>query len=395
LKLANSFPLVGAVNAITLGHRVYMTPDGTERVCRPWFAVWYEQGQQRARSLKTTNKQAAIKQAMQIDAQLSAGIGVAPRSITIEELVRAFVGAKEGERRAPKTISKYAQVLTEFVSCLPADVCANATRLTADHFWAYSRLLTKRKNSENTWHDKLTIVKTFGRWAAQNRKLASHPFATCKVPEPPSTQQPCFAPEQVAALIQSATGQLRSIVIILVYTGIRFGELRDLEWTHVDLRVPAVTIEKGGSGNTTKGRRSRIIPLHPEAAETLRTIPRRGPRVFYQELSATYPLGDNPLDERRLLRSFKRLCARAGLANAEHYNLHTCRHTFASMLAPHVSERYGLQLMGHQESAVLRRYVTLFDSELTRAVGKINIPRLTLDGNAGNVVDSTDGRPAA
>jgi integrase len=83
------------------------------------------------------------------------------------------------------------------------------------------------------------------------------------------------------------------------------------------------------------------------------------------------------------------------LANAEHYNLHTCRHTFASMLAPHVSERYGLQLMGHQESAVLRRYVTLFDSELTRAVGKINIPRLTLDGNAGNVVDSTDGRPAA
>jgi integrase len=391
VKLANAFQLVGAVHGITIGHRVVRQPNGRDQVCKPWFAKWYENGKERSRSLKTTNKQAAIRLGMDLDKQLSSGLGLARRAISMEELTTSFLDSKRGERRAFKTLEKYSYVLAEFTQQLAEDASANAARLTADHFWAYSNFLIKKEDAEGTWYDKLVIVKMLGRWGEQHGKLARNPFKTCKVPEPAPTKQPCFTPEQVASLIAAAEGQMKAIVTVLMYTGIRFGELRDLEWANINLSVPAITIEKGGSGATTKGRRSRVIPLHPEVVAVLKDLPRRGDRVFYQEASEAYPHGNNPLDERRLLRSFKRLCKRAGLADPDQFNLHTCRHAFASMLAPNVSERYGLELMGHKESDVLRRYVTLYDQDLSRAINSIKVPAPP-PSNPNTNSDGTNGR---
>ena len=376
MRFTQTFQLAGAVNPISIGRRIVRGRGGEDKVIDTWWAKWFENGRQRSRSLKTRNKQAAIRYAMDLDRQLSNGMDLARRAMSMEELVAAFLDSKRGERRAPATITKYTFVLAEFSSRLSEDVLANASRLTADLFWNYSNFLIAQKGSESTWYDKLMIIKMLGRWAEQHGKLARNPFKACRVPEPPPTKQPCFSPEEIARLLAAAEGQLKAIVTVLIYTGVRFGELRDLEWDHLNLDAPAMTVEKGGSGKTTKGRRSRTIPLHPEVVAVFRSLPRRGARVFYQEASPTYPHGDNPLDERRLLRAFKRLCARAGLENADRYNLHTCRHAFASMLAPNVSERYGLELLGHKESEMLRRYVTIFNQDLSRAIQTIKLPSI-------------------
>ncbi len=375
MKLASAFELVGAIHGIMVGHRVVRRADGTESVCKPWFAKWYENGKERSRSLKTTNKQAAIRVAMDLDKQLSAGMGLPRRSISMEELTTAYLDTKRGQRRAPKTLQKYTSSLSQFSERLPLDVQANAARLTADHFWEFSNFLTKTKgDAEGTWYDKLMILKQLGRWGHANSKLAKHPFKDCKIPEPVPTKQPCFTPEQAAAIIAAAEGQMRAIVTVLLYTGIRFGELRDLEWASLDFKAKSIAIDKGGSGHTTKGRRGRAIPMHPVVEAALSSLPRRGERVFYQDASDDYPAGNNPLDERRLLRSFKRLCKRAGLPNPDQYKLHTCRHAFISILAPSISETYGLALLGQRESQVLRRYITVYDRDLSRVVNTIQLP---------------------
>ena len=44
-----------------------------------------------------------------------------------------------------------------------------------------------------------------------------------------------------------------------------------------------------------------------------------------------HPDGGGPVDERRLLRSLKRLCRRCKFTKPDQYKLHTFRHAFASM----------------------------------------------------------------
>ncbi len=166
------------------------------------------------------------------------------------------------------------------------------------------------------------------------------------------------------------------MVVFLAYTGCRFGEMRDLLWTDFDFAAGAngfVTIRRGGSGNTTKGRKVRRIPLHPALAATIGSMPRRGERVFIA--SDIGGRGEGPVVDTVFLRKVKRLCVECGFAGANRYKVHSFRHFFASMLARNnVSYKYALEFMGHTSSDILDLYYTMFDRDAERAIALIQVP---------------------
>jgi integrase len=126
-------------------------------------------------------------------------------------------------------------------------------------FRAESYLAFKKKLADDdglqpkTVADRLMIVRRLFTWAATKCDpplLSKYPLANVALPKvPEKQQQPCFTPEQVCMILDNATAAERPIYATFAFTGMRFGELRDLQWSDIDLRDGRRTIyvRRGGS----------------------------------------------------------------------------------------------------------------------------------------------------
>lgn len=91
--------------------------------------------------------------------------------------------------------------------------------------------------------------------------------------------------------------------------------IRDLRWQDVLLDRGAhgcFHIGRGGSNGTTKGKRARFVPIHPELRKILDTLPRQFEHVFTRPASEKYPDGGRPINERVLLASISPAWSQAG-----------------------------------------------------------------------------------
>ena len=127
-------------------------------------------------------------------------------------------------------------------------------------------------------------------------------------------------------------------------------------------------IERG-----TKGKRPRLLPIHPKLRAVLDALRKRHATVFTRPASRYCPQGDRPLNPRQLLGAIKRLCKKCGFQDWQRYKIHTWRHAFASMCArSQVSYRYALGWMGHKRSDILDMYITMYDTASEGAIQTIN-----------------------
>jgi integrase len=199
------------------------------------------------------------------------------------------------------------------------------------------------------------------------------------VPEVPPTPQPCVTPDQVEKLIEAARPHEKPLFTALAYSGLRIGELVALRWQDVIFdkgQYGHLHIRLGGSNGTTKGKASRLIPIHPKLREILDALPKVHERVFLRQPTSRYPDGQHPINDRHLLAIVKKLCKKCGFPGWEKFKLHTFRHAFASMCARnHVSYKYALNWMGHKSSDILDMYVTMHDDAADMAMQTISYSR--------------------
>jgi integrase len=375
MKLAARQIVEGTHPRLYMGHRVYVdAKTGRDRISRHWYVEWNENGVKRSEALRTTNKQAAIRKAHKIAERIARGELPEPPSETLEHLTGVYLETLSGRDRAPRTVEKYTNILERFVDHAGEHKIVFARQYTETHFWSFSQKLIQESLSPKTRYNYLTIIKQMFRWAARNRRLPANPLEHARLDEPGESEQPVFTAADVSLLLQGADPHERAIYTFLAYTGARFGEARDVTWDDLllkDGKHGFVVIRRGGSGTTTKSRRSRRIPIHPELRKVLDQLPRHSTsrRLFHARPSEKYPSGDGPIDERRILRGLKRLCVTLELAKGDSYMLHKFRHFFASMLASQqVSYKYALEFMGHSSSRVLDLYYTMYDPVAEEAI---------------------------
>ena len=76
---------------------------------------------------------------------------------------------------------------------------------------------------------------------------------------------------------------LANVIVALAHTGLRISELASLRWTDVKLEQNQILIaderasqrkRRAGTARTTKGRRSRTVPIHPTLKALLVTMAR-------------------------------------------------------------------------------------------------------------------------
>jgi integrase len=201
------------------------------------------------------------------------------------------------------------------------------------------------------------------RWGLVGRNVAS----LVDPPRIPSHDVRVLSPGETKRLLDAARGEpIEALVVLAVSTGLRMGEALALQWTDIDLERRQLRVMKSlqrvrGQGQVlleTKTRRSRRnIVLPVKTAEALRNLRldqhevRRSAGIGWHDLGFAFTTHTGrPLDQRDVLRSFRRILRKAKLPTMRFHDL---RHSCASLLlAEGISPRVVMETLGHSRIAV-------------------------------------------
>lgn len=159
-------------------------------------------------------------------------------------------------------------------------------------------------------------------------------------------------PSDVKRLLNAVTSTRdRAMVLVLLRTGMRIGEVLETRVSDVNLQERTITIPEG-----EKNRQGRIVYLSDDARDALQQwlAERDAGKVllFYAQWGTS-------LTYNGARQIFRLALQRAGLAH-KGYTIHCLRHTFASELLNAGMRLECLQqLLGHDSIEITRRYARL------------------------------------
>ncbi|HQR71331.1 MAG TPA: tyrosine-type recombinase/integrase [Burkholderiaceae bacterium] len=144
--------------------------------------------------------------------------------------------------------------------------------------------------------------------------------------------------------------RLASVILILLLTGQRRGELANAKWTNVDLKARTWTIPPENS----KTGRGHVVPLSGWAVAEFRVLKAHARRSRWL-LPAEDPT--QPLDPKLLSRSLARSLGRFRKVGIADFTLHDLRRTCRTGLArlrvePHIAER----VLNHAQERIAGTY---------------------------------------
>jgi integrase/recombinase XerD len=204
--------------------------------------------------------------------------------------------------------------------------------------------------------DRELLCAAFNRLVRMGQ-LAENVVAKVPKPRKRAKKRVVLSKEEVARLIAACGRHLRPVVLALVYTGARKGEVLGLRWRDLCFETMTIALYRIKVSNFSR------IPLHPVLAEELRRVKKeRGPvaaseHVFLSRYGRPY----------RCLKSAWAVAVRkAGLADRG-VTPHALRHSFACHFLENGAAVTDLQaLLGHSSLATTQIYAGMVDRR-TRA----------------------------
>lgn len=188
-----------------------------------------------------------------------------------------------------------------------------------------------------------------------------------------SSEREQFTAEQVGKMLQTATGEWKTVILLGFYTGARLGDCAAMKWDNVKLSVGVIDFVP--QKTRKKGKRV-VVPIHPDLETHLQTIASTDkPETFLcPSLAEKGTSGKHGLSE-----SFKRIMAKAGIDSKtaqgqgtrqfSKLSFHSLRHSFNSILANGgVTQETRMKLTGHSSVDINNDYTHLELPKLQTAI---------------------------
>lgn len=221
------------------------------------------------------------------------------------------------------------------------------------------RFITKRVNDgvkKSTINRDLSCLKKMFNKAIDWNYVNENPLKKVKMfSEKDSVRDRILSEEEEAQLLKKSSEHLRLIIVIALNTGMRLGEILNLQWNQVDLRNRRIRVEKTKSGS------SRSIPINDVLLEELQILRSRDgqtPCLFANSNTG------KPLTTTKT--AFNAACRRSGIKGLWFHDL---RRTFAQRLLQNGVDIITVQnLLGHHSVVVTERYLHTNEDTMRRAV---------------------------
>lgn len=237
----------------------------------------------------------------------------------------------------------------------------------------YGTWLTK-KCAPRTFYFEMQMLISVCKWLIAQKFLAGKYRIHLRLAKPEGTDTYCYTQNQVQRMLefcqQSPAGRwIHPVLIALATTGMCIGELISLRWEDIDFVAESIKVvdnrfshkqRQMGTTRTTKGKRSRCIPLPPALKQVLSEM-QRAPDgfVFHGAKGAR-------LRDRRVLEIFRRkpreplkkefLIPQGGIGFSDG-TIHSFRHDFVSeCFRQGATEAEVMDWVGHRESQMVQHY---------------------------------------
>jgi integrase len=357
---------------IAVGERVTIYPRGKKNI---WCADFWQDGHHCRQSLRTTNKREAMRRAVQLGAQLTAGTyQPPPPAVAFLEASGDYLSHLETERRARKTLVKYKGILTSLVDFLAEQGLTRLTQFTAVHFDRF-RAARRQEVHRKTLYTEGVVVKQFFRWCKSRKLIPENPIAEFKLNKP--LLEPKGGPglDQVNRILATLEEPDRTPVAVLAFSGLRSGELQRLRVEDLDLVGNWLHI-RSREGLETKTGQSRKVPIHPRLRPLLEALPKRRRLWLFVQCSGKWdaeagpPLNVKKLNE-RFLAVLAALEMPAGRANG--FTLHSLRHFFETYTVnERIPQRVVDAWLGHHgDKSMAAIYYKLQDEDSQRFMKQV------------------------
>lgn len=277
--------------------------------------------------------------------------------------VDAFLLDGRARSLSPKTLDFYAAELRAFLRYLDGAGIVSPAGIGAGDVRAYLAKSAEHRNAGGV-NCAYRVIKTWLRWVWAERELTT-PCPIAKIKAPRVSAEPLEPPAlddiraMVAVCERSHSGDRdRALLLFMLDTGARAGEVLALNIGDVDAKSGAVVIRRG------KGGKGRTVFMGARARrELLRYLRHREAAGPADALWAT--LEGGRLRYPGLRTIIRRRSEHAGVPTPA---IHGFRRAFALLSLRNGMDVYSLQrLMGHASLVILRRYLAQTEGDLQTA----------------------------
>jgi integrase/recombinase XerD len=268
------------------------------------------------------------------------------------EVITQFNAAQKRRGLLPSTIERREADLAKFVLWLGPVSILDATASDIEAF------LDNRRWAAATAYAFISHLHAFYTWAVRQHLLERDPSADIDRPKlRPGLPRP-IADEDLAYLVGQASVEMRAWLLLGAFQGLRCAEIAGLQRRDVAEAEGYLRI-------MGKGRKERIVPLHPLVATSLRLLPmpRKG-HLFVRDNGT--PITPTRVSQR--IAEFMRSMSVDATA-------HQLRHWFGTRAYRECQDLLAVAgLMGHSNTAMTARY-----AQFSNAVAEAAVKALSLD----------------
>lgn len=200
--------------------------------------------------------------------------------------------------------------------------------------------------------------------AADNDLIARDPSTKLRIPHVIEKPRESFTEDETQKIVTFAMQyryrRVAVAILVLLFTGIRRGELLGLKWNDVTdntLSVRRGVFQVGGKAmvedyKAKTSKSLRTLPLMPEVAHLVQTLPHCGEFVFGTSSGTLWHPRNFSRDYGKFFKAL-----RDEYPEVRNLSAHCCRHSFATLtLASGADVRIVQQLLGHSDINTTARY---------------------------------------
>jgi integrase len=263
-------------------------------------------------------------------------------------------------------------------SLIPFFGAMRLDEITTDRIEKYKAQQIATGISNKTVNNRLTVL---GKCLNCANEWHGTPTPKIKLLKSPPPRTDFLTHDECELLLDHAEGDLSTMILLALRTGMRQGEIRGLQWSSINWQNRIITVRHSWYDYkkalvSPKSNRERHIPLDIDVYELLYPKRKNSGFVFlspYRE----------PFTCHRLINDLAAICRKAKLRKI---GWHVLRHTFATSLAMRGAPLPVVQaLLGHSTISTTMRYAHVASSTLRSAIDMLS-PRSAANVDFGQPV---------
>jgi integrase len=347
-----------------------------------WHMDFMHQGKQFRRSTGTTNRKLAQRIYDKVKGEIAENRWfekLPGEEKTLREMMAKYLKEHSARNKTPKSYDRDIELANHLIGSFGDSML---TEILPKNISEYKVKRRDEGASPRTINYELALMShAFNLAIREWEWLRDNPVRKVSREKVNNMRERWLTFEEEEKLIDASLQWLQKLIIFSVETGLRQGEVLNIQWPQVDLFRKTITILE------QKNNAKDVLPLNERALEVLKAKAKirhlKSNYVFYNK-------NGNSIRVSNLHRALYSALKRAGLSDLKWHDL---RHTFATRLVQAGVDLYTVQKLGRwKEIKMVQRYAHHYPESLRKGVEVLDNVRKKLITNLSQLSDKGIGQ---